>query len=108
MTAAGLAGSFLCSRLASGNESENVKRKTPMLHVTDLFRPHMDPDDHWDLACVYALAYRGDIDLKGVLIDHPPENADGRNPDIAAVAQMNLIVGTFEIIVTVSKWCWMC
>lgn len=66
-----------------------------MLHVTDLFRPHMDPDDHWDLACVYALACRGDIELHGVLIDHPPENAKGRNPDIAAVAQMNLIAGTF-------------
>ena len=94
MTAAGLAGSFLLPGLASGNESEKVNKKTPMLHVTDLFRPHMDPDDHWDLACVYALACRGDIDLKGVLIDHPPENADGRNPDIAAVAQMNLIAGT--------------
>jgi len=95
MMAAGLAGGFLHPRLAYGNGLEKVNKKTPMLHVTDLFRPHMDPDDHWDLACVYALAYRGDIDLKGVLIDHPPGNADGRNPDIAAVAQMNLIAGTF-------------
>lgn len=95
MGAAGLAGRLLCTRLAYGNNSEQVKKKTPMLHVTDLYRPHMDPDDHWDLACVYALAYRGNIDLKGVLIDHPPENADGRNPDIAAIAQMNLIAGTY-------------
>ena len=95
MAAAGLAGSLLCTRLAYGNNSEKVEKKTPMLHVTDLFRPHMDPDDHWDLACVYALACRGNIDLKGVLIDHPPENADGRNPDIAAIAQMNLIAGTY-------------
>ena len=94
MTVAGLAGSFLCPRLAYGKESKKVNKKPPVLHVTDLFRPHVDPDDHWDLACVYALAYRGDIDLKGVLIDHPPENANGRNPDIAAVAQMNFIVGT--------------
>ena len=95
MTAAGLVGGLLCPRLAYGKESEKVNKKTPMLHVTDLFRPHMDPDDHWDLACVYALAYRGDIDLKGVLIDHPPENANERKPDIAAVAQMNLIAGTY-------------
>jgi hypothetical protein len=53
----------------------------------------MDPDDHWDLACVYALAHRGDIDLRGILIDHPPRDSGGRNPDIAAVAQMNLIAG---------------
>jgi hypothetical protein len=95
MAAAGLTGSLLCTRLAYGNNSEKVEKKTPMLHVTDLFRPHMDPDDHWDLACVYALACRGNIDLKGVLIDHPPENADGRNPDIAAIAQMNSIAGTY-------------
>ena len=95
MTAAGLVGGLLCPRLAYGKESEKVNKKTPMLHVTDLFRPHMDPDDHWDLACVYALAYRGDIDLKGVLIDHPPENANERKPDIAAIAQMNLIAGTY-------------
>lgn len=95
MTAAGLAGSFLWPRLIYGNESGQVKKKTPVLHVTDLYRPHVDPDDHWDLACMYALAYRGDIELKGVLIDHPKENADGRNPDITAVAQMNLIAGTY-------------
>ncbi|HUV63118.1 MAG TPA: hypothetical protein VMW24_04415 [Sedimentisphaerales bacterium] len=98
MTAAGLTGGLLCPELAYGRELEKVKRKIPMLHVTDLFRPHMDPDDHWDLACVYALAYRGDINLKGVLIDHPPENANGRNPDIAAVAQMNLIAGTYAAV----------
>jgi len=95
MTAAGLACSFLETRFASGNESKKVKKKTPVLHVTDLYRPHMDPDDHWDLACVYALAHRGDIELKGVLIDHPPENGSQRNPDIAAVAQMNLITATY-------------
>jgi len=95
MTAAGLTWSFLWPGLACGNESEKAKKKTPVLHVTDLYRPHMDPDDHWDLACVYALACRGDIDLKGVVIDHPPEDGDGRNPDIAAVAQMNLIAGMY-------------
>jgi len=95
MTAAGLAGRFLRSGPVSGKEPEKVKKKTSVLHVTDLYRPHMDPDDHWDLACVYALACRGDIELMGVLIDHPPENGGGRNPDIAAVAQMNLIAGTY-------------
>jgi hypothetical protein len=95
MTVAGLAGDFLWPGLASGKEPEKVKKKTPVLHVTDLYRPHMDPDDHWDLACVYALAHQGNIELKGVLIDHPPENAGGRNPDIAAVAQMNLIADTY-------------
>ena len=49
------------------------KKEPPvgMIHVTDLYRPHVDPDDHWDLASVFALGYRGDVDLKMVLIDYP-------------------------------------
>jgi len=94
MTAAGLVASLLSPERADTSGSERANVKIPVLHVTDLFRPHMDPDDHWDLACVYALAYRGDIDLKGIIIDHPPTNSGGRNPDIAAVAQMNVIAGT--------------
>jgi len=95
VAAAGLTTGLLDSRCTRGNESTKKKQKVPALHVTDLFRPHMDPDDHWDLACVYALAHRGDINLKGVLIDHPPANRTDRNPDIAAVAQMNLICNLF-------------
>jgi len=95
ITAAGLAaGGFKPLRGdAAGLQAKGPG--VPVLHATDLFRPHMDPDDHWDLACVYALAYRGDIDLKGVLVDYPPRQAKGRNPDTAAIAQMNFITGLF-------------
>jgi len=71
--------------------AEQQDSAMPVIHVTDLHRPHVDPDDHWDLACIYALAWRGDIELKGILIDYPPANRPDRNPDIAAVAQMNRI-----------------
>lgn len=64
----------------------------PVFHETDLFRPHEDPDDHWDLACQFALANRGLIDLQGVLIDFPPNPGYG-DPDIVAVQQMNHITG---------------
>lgn len=74
-------------------DAERNKRPVPVVHITDLHRPHNDPDDHWDLACVYTLARRGDIELKGILIDYPPENQPQWNPDIAAVAQMNRITG---------------
>ncbi len=67
------------------------KPGTPFLLVTDLYRPYNDPDDHWDLACVYALARRGDIELKGIIIDYPPAGQKDWNPDLAAVAQMNRI-----------------
>jgi hypothetical protein len=62
-----------------------------MIHVTDLFRPFADPDDHWDLACTYALALRGDVDLRGVVIDYPPY--PDYDPDVQAVAQMNYLTG---------------
>ena len=76
--------------IALPGKTSDTTRKPAMLHATDLFRPYNDPDDHWDLACVYALAHRGDIDLKGILIDYPPNNSD---PDVMAVAQMNFITG---------------
>jgi len=61
-----------------------------VFHQTDIFHPHADPDDHWDLACNYALASRGDTFLLGVMIDYPPWAGD---PAIGAVAQMNFITG---------------
>ena len=63
-----------------------------VLHETDLFRPHQDPDDHWDLACQFALARRGLIDLRGILIDYPPY-PERQDPDITAVAQLGWITG---------------
>ena len=66
--------------------------KVPLIHVTDLYHPHGDPDDHWDLACVYALAHAGHVDLKAVVIDHPPQRRLG-GPDVMGVGQMNAITG---------------
>ncbi len=60
-----------------------------VLHGTDLFRPHNDPDDHYDLACQFALAKRGWILLAGVLIDNPLQDVCLGDPDMQAVAQMN-------------------
>jgi hypothetical protein len=66
--------------------------RTAIIHATDLFRPHQDPDDHWDLATVYALAYTGQVDLLGVLIDYPRPGKP-YDPDLSAVAQMNYLTG---------------
>ena len=76
----------------------------PMIHVSDLFRPHDDPDDHWDLACVYALASEGRVDLRGILIDYPkPERRN--DPDVLAVAQMNYITGlSVPVMIGSSRW----
>lgn len=74
-----------------------------MIHVTDLFRPYADPDDHWDLACVYALALRGDVELLAVMIDSPPRPE--YDPDVQAVAQMNYLAGvSAPVIVGSPRW----
>ena len=88
-----IVGVALALLLSVPTRSARKAFPVPVIHVTDLHRPHIDPDDHWDLACVYALAYRGDIELLGVLIDYPPAQRQDRNSDIAAVAQMNHITG---------------
>jgi hypothetical protein len=92
LLAAGAAASLAacCERTAPAAEPVR-KSKVAMIHVTDLFRPHADPDDHWDLACVYSLAQRGDVDLLAVAIDYPPQA--GLDPDVQAVAQMNYLTG---------------
>jgi hypothetical protein len=71
---------------------ETLLTPVPLIHVTDLFRPHADPDDHWDLATLFALAHQGRIELRGVIIDYPPADFN-RDPDVLAVAQMNRITG---------------
>jgi hypothetical protein len=92
-----LGGLAMAAAAAGGGRADahaeaKAPRKAPLIHVTDLYHPHGDPDDHWDLACVYALARAGRFDLKAVVIDHPPPRRPG-GPDVVGVAQMNAIAG---------------
>lgn len=71
----------LAAGLMAGGCVGGVEAPVPTLHVSDLFRPHDDPDDHWDLATQYALAFQGRVDLRGVMIDFPKAaRAVGRSP----------------------------
>ena len=62
--------------------------RMPVLYCTDLFHPHDDPDDHFDLAALYALP---EIHILGVVLDQGEKQRlrPGRIP----VAQMNRITG---------------
>lgn len=90
--------------LATSGLPPASRRPIPVIHVTDLFRPHDDPDDHWDLACVYALAWQGRLDLKAVFVDDPkPERPN--DPDVLAVAQLNYLTGkAVPILVGSPQW----
>jgi len=62
--------------------------KVPIIHSTDLFHPHGDPDDHYDLACLFAMP---ELDVKEVILDLGAEQAKrcGR----PAVEQMMHVAG---------------
>ena len=64
----------------------------PYLHQTDLFHPHGDPDDHWDLATVFALASHQRLDLQGILLDYPPAHRAG-DPAAGAILQLGVLTG---------------
>ncbi len=57
-------GSLLLASLWSPALAANAK--VPIVYSTDLFHPHADPDDHYDLACLFAIR---DFDVKGVILD---------------------------------------
>jgi hypothetical protein len=70
----------------------------PLIHCTDIYHPHADPDDHWDLATAYALTKAGHADLRAVIFDDRQNERlkdlpSAGDPAIQAVAQMNHITG---------------
>jgi len=89
-------GTVNCKAYSQGTgnlpESTTSRVKIPMIHATDLYHIHCDPDDHWDLATIYALGYSEDVDLLGILIDYPSK-PDLGDPDVMGVAQMNYCTG---------------
>lgn len=86
------AGAAAAGFPAIAAQTQAAAAGTPLIHVTDLFHPHGDPDDHFDLAVTYALAQRGSVDLRGVVVDYPPDFRAG-DPAVVAVAQMNRLAG---------------
>ncbi len=101
---AGLMAAWLTAPLASAEPGVMTEKTsnmpTPLIHMTDLYQPPCDPDDHWDLATVYALAKQGRVRLLGVVLDYPLQPdpfgfvpLGAGEPAVQAVAQMNYITG---------------
>jgi len=84
-----------CIESTHPSKQNLVNHSQPIILVTDLMRPYDDPDDHWDLATAYALAFTGAIDLKGIIVDSPENTAylEQKSPDIAAIAMLNYLSG---------------
>ncbi len=70
----------------------------PIVHITDLYHPPQDPDDHIDLATIMALP---ELDLRGVILDGTREFLESapagrdirRDPGFVPVAQLSYLTG---------------
>jgi len=70
----------------------------PLVHITDLYHPPQDPDDHIDLATIVALS---EYDLRGVILDVTQKFLDpapagfdvSRDPGFVPVLQLSHIIG---------------
>ena len=73
-----------------GQEAEKTanSEKIPVVYCTDLFHPHDDPDDHFDLAFLYAVP---ELEIKAVILDQGGKQLE--RPGRVPVSQMNRITG---------------
>lgn len=62
--------------------------KIPVIYSTDLFQPHDDPDDHYDLATLFAME---EFDVRGIIVEHADEQT--RRPGRIPVEQMMRLTG---------------
>ena len=60
----------------------------PVIYCSDLFHPHEDPDDHFDLATIYSMA---ELDLKLIVLDQGERQR--QSPGQIPVSQMNRLTG---------------
>jgi hypothetical protein len=60
----------------------------PVIYSTDLYHPPMDPDDNFDLACLFSLM---ELDIQAIIIDNAAKVPV--NPGIIPIKQMESITG---------------
>ena len=65
-----------------------VEKTTPVIYCTDLFHPHEDPDDHFDIACLYSIS---EIDIKAIILDQGRKQKS--QPGSIPVSQLNYLTG---------------
>jgi Inosine-uridine preferring nucleoside hydrolase len=63
-------------------------RSVPIIYSTDLLHPHDDPDDHFDLATLFAL---DEFDIRAIVLDQGDRQA--KRPGTVPVTQMEAIAG---------------
>lgn len=73
---------------AAQDEGESRARSVPVIYSTDLYHPHQDPDDHFDLATLFSIP---EFDIRALVFDLGPVGK-GR-PGLPALRQMMHLTG---------------
>lgn len=60
----------------------------PVIYSTDLLHPHEDPDDHFDLACLFSMP---EADLRAIVLDRGEQQS--KRPGFSPVWQLNWLTG---------------
>jgi hypothetical protein len=79
-----------CARLAAAlpAHAQVETRRVPVIYCTDLFHPHDDPDDHYDLAALFALP---EFDIRGVVLEQGEKQRE--RPGKIPLVQMMRLTG---------------
>ena len=68
--------------------AEPPLKKIPVIYCSDLFHPHDDPDDHFDIATIYAIR---EFDVQAIILDQGRKQ--DRKPGRIPVEQLNHLTG---------------
>lgn len=71
----------VCLAVLAGLTGVAAAQGVPLIYSSDLYHPHGDPDDHFDLATLFSLP---EIDLEGIVLD----NAQGPRSQKASPGQI--------------------
>jgi len=76
------------TRAADPAGAGRAGRRVPIIYSSDLFHPHEDPDDHFDLATLFAI---GEFDIRAILLDQGDKQAE--RPGEIPLRQMMRLTG---------------
>jgi len=76
------------SMLGGASNADGGSSKVPLIYCTDLFHPHDDPDDHFDLATLYSIP---EFDVRGIVLDQGEKQL--QRPGSIPVSQLNALSG---------------
>jgi hypothetical protein len=79
---------MMCCLQAVAAQPATKAGTIPILYTSDLYHPHDDPDDHFDLATLFAIA---EFDIRAIVIDTGRRGAE--RPGLLPIRQMMYITG---------------